>query len=99
IARAQDKLGGLIEARTTYERILDEDLDSSAPAPFLEAQAKAKKELSAIIARIPTVQILVTGAPPDLVRLTVDRVAAKVGRRLPQNPGEHTIIALAPGDI
>jgi hypothetical protein len=99
IARAQDKLGQLLEARATYQRILAEQLAQYAPAPFFDAQATAKTELEALVPRIPSVQVFVTGAPSKGVRLTIDSAAAQVGQPLPRDPGEHTVAASAPGRV
>lgn len=52
VARAQQKLGRLLAARATYEKILKEKLAPYAPPEFFDAQADAKKELAELTDRI-----------------------------------------------
>src|SRR5262249_18271474 len=45
IARAQVKLGKLIEAEATYQQIIDEKQAADAPTPFREALLNARSEI------------------------------------------------------
>jgi hypothetical protein len=99
IARAQDRLGRLLEARATYEQILAEQLAHYAPTAFFDAQAAARKELDALVPRIPTLQVFVTGVPTSTAQLTVDGASAPIGQPLPRNPGEHAFTASASGRV
>lgn len=96
IARAHEKLGQLREARAQYQQVVDEKLALYAPRPFFQAQLDAKKEMEALIPRIPTLQVTVKGAPAADVQLTVDGRTATVGEALPLDPGEHAVVATAP---
>lgn len=99
-ARAYGKLGWLLQARNSYEEIIHERLDPSAPPPYIEAQEQARKELAALQPRIPGLLIVVRGAPPEQVQVSVGRYPVPpTGRErlLPQNPGEHTITVSAQG--
>ncbi|AKT37383.1 hypothetical protein [Chondromyces crocatus] len=96
IAQASEKLGRLVEARAHYQQVIDEQLTHYAPKEFYEAQVRAKVDLEALDARIPVVEVAVSGAPADEVTLLVDGKAASAGVvRL--NPGEHALQATAPG--
>ncbi|EYF01340.1 tetratricopeptide repeat protein [Chondromyces apiculatus] len=95
IAHAHEKLGHLREARTYYQRVVDEKLTHYAPKVFFETQAQAKTELAALLPRIPTLQVTVTGAPPGHIKLVIDGKATSSGS-IALNPGEHTVSARAP---
>ncbi|MEZ4306628.1 MAG: hypothetical protein R3F14_01065 [Polyangiaceae bacterium] len=101
VARAQVKLGKLIDAKATYKSIVDEKLAAYAPAEFFTAQTEAKKELVELENRIPTVRIEVNGAPADQApTVTLDGVtltSADLGRPLARDPGAHVIVVTAPG--
>jgi len=100
IARSQVKLGNLVEGREVYEKIIAERLANYAPDAFREAQADAKKEVAALRQRIPSIQLVVIGAEPDHVKVTIDGTelpSRKLHERLPANPGPHTIVGTAEG--
>lgn len=99
-SRAYAKLGWLLQAKTSYQEIASERLDASAPAPFVEAQRDAVKELAALEPRIPGILFVIHGAPPEQVEVAVDRYpvpARRRGRPVPLNPGEHVVTIRAPG--
>ncbi|AKT37381.1 tetratricopeptide repeat protein [Chondromyces crocatus] len=98
IAQAQENLGRLIEARASYQRVLDEQLTHYAPKVFFDAQAQAKAGIEALTPRIPRVEVVVTGAPADRISVLVDGRAAQAGVQA-MNPGEHTVTAAAPGRV
>lgn len=96
IARAQTKLGHLVEAQEAYFRIERDTLPANAPKAFIEAQASAKDEQAALAPRIPTIKIALDGVPAKDVTLTIDgqgESAAVVGLPKPVNPGQHTLSA------
>lgn len=97
LARTQVRLGRLVEAKASYERIIGEPLPPGAPPEFLDAQATARAELAEVVKRAPTVEILVRGPGAEGARVAVDGVEAAAGQRLPQNPGHHTISVRAQG--
>jgi hypothetical protein len=98
MAHAYDKIGRLLEARELYQQIVDEPLAHYAPSEFFGAQSQAKKDLAALEPRIPTLEIRISGAPLDDVKITVNGVAIpafKLAKPLEQNPGTHVIVAAA----
>lgn len=101
VARAQVKLGKMLEAKATYQTIADEKLAQYAPDEFFAAQADAKKELVELENRIPTVRIEVNGVPAgQAASVTLDGVvlaATDLARSLPRNPGAHVIVVTLPG--
>jgi hypothetical protein len=99
-ARAEVQLGHLVRARETYLKLLNEQLDETAPRAFLEAQAAARQELPLLEPRIPAVTVTVVGASRDDVELYRDHVkmpAVLVGIPIPTDPGTHEFWAEAPG--
>jgi hypothetical protein len=99
IARAQTKLGHLVEAQEAYIKIERDHLDPKAPRAFVDAQAAAADERAALAPRVPTMKLTVEGADLADVQLTLDGSPfpnALVGMASPINPGSHTIVAKAP---
>lgn len=99
VARAQAKLGHLVEAQEAYFRIKRDQLPAGAPRAFVEAQASAAEEQAALAPRIPTIKIALEGATAKDVTLTIDGQnvsSAIVGLPKPVNPGQHTLTAHAP---
>lgn len=97
IARSNDKLGRLLDARATYQLIADEKLAPGAPSEFTEAKKDAKKELISLEPRIPTVEIAAIGAPPKGMEVEFDGKKITPPTTVPCEPGHHTLVALAPG--
>jgi hypothetical protein len=99
IARAQTKLGHLVEAQEAYIKIVREHLAPSAPRAFVEAQATASDEQAALAPRVPTLKVDVEGASASDVQITLDSApfpSALIGIASPVNPGTHTL-AVASG--
>jgi hypothetical protein len=99
LARAQTKLGHLVEAQEAYFRIKREHLPPDAPRPWVEAQMAASDEQNALAPRIPTLKVTVEGAAVKDVALTIDGQPVKselIGLARPVNPGQHTLLARAP---
>lgn len=101
IARSQAKLGKLIEAKATYQGVVDEKLLSYAPEEFFAAQADAQREMVELEKRIPTLKIKVNGVSERrAATVTLDGAvlaAADLGKALPRNPGAHALVATATG--
>jgi hypothetical protein len=100
MARAYAKLGKLVIARETYNRVIREQLPANAPPAFRAAQADAKKELEALKPRVPYISVVVQGAGPLPVIVTMDGVRvpdALVGVPRPVDPGEHRFQARGEG--
>ena len=96
IARAYERLGRLVEARDAYLAVASEQLAEYAPDPFRQAQQEAKVELAELRKRIPSLQIVISGAPADRARLRVDeRELDEVPPLYEVNPGKHVVVATA----
>lgn len=98
IARCHAKLGHLLEARDRYVALLNEDMPVAAPREFRQAKKSATAELTALLARIPTVQIEVAGGPAEGVEVTVDdKPAGDISQPVAVSVGQHRIAARAQG--
>jgi len=100
LARAHAKLGQLVSAREVYIKITREPLDANAPRAFRNAKATAQKELAAIGPRLPYISVVVQGAGPLPVTVTMDGQTvpqALVGVPRPVDPGQHKFQAHAEG--
>lgn len=99
LARAQVKLGKLVEAHENYLKIMRETLPAKSPKAFVDAQSAAERELEALEARIPSVTIAVQGAPATAVSVLMDGAtlsSAMIGMPLPVDPGQHVFEARGP---
>ena len=101
VARAQVKLGKLLEAKATYQTIVDEKLPPYAPDEFFTAQNDAKKEQADLTNRIPSVRVEVNGVPSgQTATVKLDGVAlaaSDLGKPLARNPGAHTVVVSLAG--
>ena len=100
VARAQAKLALLVEAKATYQRVLEDRLTAEAPPPFKEAQGSARSELAEVEALTPSLVVTIAGPTPAGARVLVDGeplAAGDLGRPVPRNPGAHTVVFAAPG--
>jgi hypothetical protein len=97
-ARALEKLGKLVEASERYLEVTRLSPSSGQEAVQTQAQADARREFEVLSPRIPKLRVVVEGADPSAVVLTVDGVAIApelVGEERPVNPGKHRIEAKA----
>lgn len=100
IARAQSKLGRLVESSETYRRLTRVKLAPDAPQAFRDAVASAHQELSSLEPTLPLLTVLVEPRGAEGLALTIDGVSvatAILGVERPINPGEHIVEASAPG--
>lgn len=98
MAQANVKLGKLIEGRDIFQQIADEQLAPQAPESFVNARKTARRELEDLKRRIPTLQIVVTGAPPSEVNVTVDGTSLQsIDQPIAQDPGDHTVVVTGSG--
>jgi hypothetical protein len=100
IARAQVKLGKLLDAEASYQRLADEKLAADAPRPFREAQVTARAEIAEVRARIPSLTIVVEGDAPAGTRIVVDGQPVDpraLGTAIRHDPGVLLVTAEAPG--
>lgn len=97
VARAQEKLGLLLEARETLGRVNRLPPKPGEPAPFTAARKTAETLTAEIGARLPSVTVLVTNADPAQATVVVfdgeivPPAAASAPRKV--NPGRHTVAA------
>lgn len=97
VARSCRKLGRLTEARSVYQLIVDERLPADAPEAFRKAQTQAATELDAVVSRIPTVAITVTGAGSGGAQVALDGLDVPQSTPVARDPGSHTLAVGAPG--
>jgi hypothetical protein len=102
IAQCQAATGKLVEASETYETLSRTALAADAPDAFRTAQESAKKELTGIRPRIPTLRIQIVPAAGSLKSLVVKLNGKAVpnevlGIARPVNPGNYKITVWAAG--
>ncbi|MBL9026648.1 MAG: hypothetical protein JNL21_30900 [Myxococcales bacterium] len=97
MARCRRNAGRLLEAAEIYARVTAEALGPSAPKPFRGAVDDASSELAEVRARIPSLVVKVAGRPAGHVEVRVDGRVARVGEAIELDPGEHVVLATAPG--
>lgn len=101
LAKAQDALGLLIEARSTALDVTRIPHKPSEPEAFTDARAAAAALAERLSARIPAVVISLKGIDAKVTpSVTIDGEALNLSLlALPRkiNPGGHTIEASAPG--
>ncbi len=72
LARAHAVQGRLLKARELYTEIDRQQLDASAPPPFVQAQQDARMELKAVDARIPRVTVEIMGPGDESAQITMN---------------------------
>ncbi len=103
LARAQVKLGQLVEAQDTYLKLVEEQLGSDAPPPFRDAQRDGKSELSELRNRIPSIQIAIPGGGAAQATVTIDD-GEPIGpdglsQPIDVNPGRHVVALRSEGRV
>jgi hypothetical protein len=101
LARVQEKLGQLVEARETCFTIARTPVLKGESGASSEARADASSLAAALEGRIAKVKIALEGAAPDReVTVEIDGAAvprAALGAARQANPGAHTIVVRAGG--
>ncbi len=99
IAEALEGLGRLAEAASTYERLVAEPLSASVPQVFRDAQDAGRARLRALLARVPSLLVVVRGAPAGDATATIDGrpYDLRAGSALRLDPGAHTLRVVASG--
>lgn len=95
-ARALVKLGKWVSAAERYLEAIRIARDKTWQAVQVEAQRDAERERDALMPRIPRVKVMLTGAGPSDVEVSVDGVvlpAALIGVEQLQDPGVHKVQA------
>ena len=93
MARARRNSGALLDARDLYGRVVREDLEAAAPAPWRTAVTDAATELAELARRIPSIVVQVhTLAPGESVVVDGTAIAAeRLGGEIELEPGEHRV--------
>jgi len=100
IARAQVKLGHLVEAQEAYIKVTRDTLAPDAPHAFVDAQRTAAEEQAELAPRVPSLKVDVEGATSEQASVMLNGAPfarALVGLAMPINPGTYTLAAKAPG--
>jgi hypothetical protein len=100
-ARSLVKLGRLIEASERFLELERQELATDAPPEHHKAKEEAAAERQALAPRIPSVRVLVEGAQPNEVFVTLNGEllpAPLVGAKRPVNPGKLAIKATRGAD-
>ena len=99
LARTQAKLGKVVAAQESYNKIVREWGNNPNPPPaFKDAVEAAKTEVAAVSAKVASVTVTVEG--PTNPQVTIDGQAvpaAALGLKRPVDPGSHKVTATADG--
>jgi hypothetical protein len=93
-------VGRVVAGTERLQRLLREPVGAGAPAPFLDALARARSALERSLPHVPTMRIDVRAPPGTKLQVTVDGEPlpdALIGNERPTDPGHHTIEATATG--
>ncbi|MDI1482278.1 PEGA domain-containing protein [Polyangium sp. y55x31] len=98
-AEALEGLGRLAEALETYERLAAEPLGPTSPPAFRKAREEGSKRERALLARVPSLLVVVTGAATEEAKATVDGkpLALGTGMATRFDPGKHVLRVEANG--
>jgi len=100
LGECEINVGHLVAGTERLQRLLREPLAPSAPPPFVEAAARARRVLERALPRIATMRVTVRVPAGTKAHLIVDgeRMAdALLDADLPADPGHHTLLATAKG--
>jgi hypothetical protein len=100
VARAQVQLGKLVDARDTALSVTRLPTAAREPAALTEARAEAGRLADSLEPRIPSLTVSISGAPADVVDVTVDQkplATRLIGIAHKLDPGKHTVTAIAAG--
>jgi hypothetical protein len=99
LARTQAKLGKVVAAQESYNKIVREWGNTPNPPPaFKDAVEAAKTEVVAVSAKVASVTVSIEG--PTNPQVTIDGQAvpaAALGLKRPVDPGSHKVTATADG--
>lgn len=101
MADALSGLGRLADALEVYERLAAEPLAQTAPAAFLKAREEGNRKQRALLARVPSLLVEVSGAPLAQARATLDgkELALADGTATRVDPGKHALHVEASGFV
>lgn len=95
-ARSLVKLGKLVQASERYREVGRLSFSGGDPAVQKQAQVDAAAELEALVPRVPSIVIQLSGAVANETSIRVNGVAvsaALVGEQMLVDPGDHAITA------
>jgi hypothetical protein len=98
--RCLEKLGRLVEASEKYLEASHDTLEPGASPAQKSAQTEADKARTAILPRIPAVELALDPPAPD-ARVLLDNKhvpAAMIGIKRPIDPGKHTVSVARGGE-
>jgi hypothetical protein len=100
VAKTEERLGLLVEARDTALRIARLPVAAAEPRAFQLARAAAERLASELAQRVPSIRVTVRGPSAGEATLQFDeavipRAAAGMPRKI--NPGPHVVVARADG--
>jgi hypothetical protein len=99
LARAQEMIGLLVEARETALRVVRSPAGADDPVPFVRAREAASALSQKLESRIPSITVTVAGAPkaaPVSVLLDDSPLPRELlGQPRKLDPGHHVIVASA----
>jgi tetratricopeptide (TPR) repeat protein len=98
--RALEKLGRLLAARDHYKRAVVDPPTPRSSKGFQQSYAEAKKELAALLPRIPSLQVKLTGHHAEKARVTLDGKAipaSDLASPKDLDPGTYTLRVEAEG--
>lgn len=90
-ARSLLRAGHLVEASERYRELERTALPDAAPPDQLQAVQDAARERREVLARLPSIKIVVQGADPSSVFVSLDGKLVKpalIGAKQPVNPGK-----------
>ena len=99
LARTQAKLGKVVAAQESYNKIVREWGNNPNPPPaFKDAVEAAKAEVVAVSAKVASVTVTIEGPTNPQVTIDCQPVpAAALGLKRPVDPGSHKVTATADG--
>jgi hypothetical protein len=100
LARAQEALGQLVEARATAYEVAHLPVAPNEPAAFTRARSDAAAMMERLEASIPSLALRVDGAAAGRVEVRVDGELVPgeaLGAPRKLNPGRHEVVASADG--
>jgi hypothetical protein len=99
LGECQIALGKIVQGTENLQRVVREPLPANPPAAFVAARSRAQKALDAALPKIAHIKVIVQAPPGAQVTVKIDGDAiseALVGESRPTDPGEHTVLAVAP---
>lgn len=101
MGNAQAGLGKLADALGTFEKLAAEPLTAAAPDAFKEAQAAGRKRMKELLARVPSMLVVVESAEATapIVKVDGQKQGFESGLAVRFDPGEHEITVEAEGFV